>query len=280
MLRALSKFWLARDHLAEGENLLEDALARIPDDGSEIRLRVELALGEIAMRRGRLEAARLSVERWLRWGRAKGDASEVAYALSSLASISMREADFATSVALLEEAREVSLPVDDARLHSNIVGNLGYALSGVGQYERAANFCRESLDLSPTASDASIDHANLGLALLGLRDIEGASYHYRLAIAQSVESGYFFTLADALAGAAAIALERGAPRAALAILGATFSLRSELGITAEPLEHDLGVRTDQVARSILRTEDAAEAWKEGQLLTVDRVVERALASID
>ena len=33
LLRALSKFWLSRDHLAEGESLLEEALARIPDDG-------------------------------------------------------------------------------------------------------------------------------------------------------------------------------------------------------------------------------------------------------
>ena len=33
--RALKKFWLARDHVAEGENLLKEALARIPDDGSD-----------------------------------------------------------------------------------------------------------------------------------------------------------------------------------------------------------------------------------------------------
>jgi predicted ATPase/Tfp pilus assembly protein PilF len=280
LLRALSKFWLARDHLAEGESLLGEALARIPDDGSEMRLRAELALGEIAMRRGNSAAARPTVERWLDWAREKGDAGQIAYALSSLASICMYEADFAKSVPLLEEALKLARPVGDERLISNVAGNLGYALCGVGEYERAASVCRESLDLTPTSADTSVDRANLGLALLGIGDVDGASQEYMQAIELSVESGHFFTLADALVGAAAVALERGTPDVALHVLAAADKLRSELGVTAEPLERELSNRTNHAARSLLGAEEAERRWMEGDLLTVDQVVELAVASID
>ena len=280
MLRALSKFWLSRDHLAEGEALLAEALARIPDDGSELRLRVELALGEIEMRRGKPRDARPRVEHWLEWARDQDDPSEVAYALSSLASISMREADFTTSVALLEEALEIAHPLENGRLRAYITGNLGYALSGVGRHEHAAALCRESLDLAPTAADASVDRANLGLALLGLRDVDGASQQYRLALEQSLASGFFFVLADALVGAAVVALERGRFRAALTILASVDTLRSELGLDAEPLEHELGLMTRDEARSKLDVDETQEAWLAGSQLTADEAVEYALASID
>ena len=88
--------------------MLAEALARIPDDRSELRMRVELGLGEIAMRRGRPEIARSSVEHWLVWAREEGGPSDVSWALSSLASIYMREGDFAGSVALLDEALDAA----------------------------------------------------------------------------------------------------------------------------------------------------------------------------
>ena len=280
MLRALSKFWLARDHAAEGEIVLREALARIPDDGSEVRMRVELALGEIAMRRGKPDEARPSVERWLGWAREQNDPSEIAWSLSSLASISMREGDFATSVSLLDEALDLGRRIGDARLLSNITGNLGYALSGVGEYERAAELCRESIVLAPAASDAAVDHANLGLALLGLGDADAARSEYRFAIAYALESGHFFTLADALIGVAAVALDRGAYGTALRILAAVDALRSELVLPAEPLEHELTVRTREDARAALGGNDADRAWADGRLFSVDEAVEYALASID
>jgi predicted ATPase/class 3 adenylate cyclase len=280
MLRELSKFWLSRDHLAEGEVLLAEALARIADDESELRLRVELALGEIEMRRGNPREARPSVERWLEWARGEDDVSEVAYALSSLASISMREADFTTSVALLEEALEIARPLKNGKLRAYIAGNLGYALSGVGRHEQAAALCRESLDLAPTAADACVDRANLGLALLGLRDIEGASRQYRLALEQSLESGFFFAVADALVGAAVVAFEQGRSRAALGILASVETLRSELGLSAEPLEQEMSLKTLDSARSMLDVGEAQQAWLAGSQLTADEAVEYALVSID
>ena len=279
LLRALGKFWLARDHIGEGEGILMEALARIPEDGSELRLRVELDLGEIALRRGNTDDARRSVERWLGWARERNDPSQTAWALSSLASITTREGAFVESVSLLEEALLFARPTGDVRLTSNILGNLGYALCGVGGYERAVEVCSESIRLAPAASDAGIDHANLGLALLGLGDGAGAGSAYRVAIASSLESGYFFTVADALVGAAAVAVESGSAQASLVILAAVGSLRTELGLPAEPLEHDLGVRTEKRARSALG-EDADSAWAEGHVLSMDEAVEFALASID
>jgi predicted ATPase len=280
LLRALAKFWLARDHMAEGESVLTEALARIPEDGSELRMRVELALGEIAMRRGEPEIARSSVERWLRWAREEGGPSDVAWALSSLSSIYMREGDFAGSVSLLDEALEAARMIGDTRLLSNVAGNLGYALSAVGEYERAARLCRESIELAPTASDVCVDHANLGLALLGLGDLEGAASEYRLAIVGAFESGYFFTLADAMVGAAAIAFRRGAVGAALGILAAVDKLRADLGLSADPVEHDLALRTQDAAHAALVAEEIEHASSAGGSLGLDEAMEYALASID
>ena len=104
------------------------------------------------MRRGNPRAARPRVERWLDRSRGDSDASEIAYALATLASISMAEADFTTSVGLLEEALDIARTLGDANLRAYIAGNLGYALSGLGRYEQAVALSRESLDLSPTAA--------------------------------------------------------------------------------------------------------------------------------
>jgi tetratricopeptide (TPR) repeat protein len=277
--RALKKFWLARDHVAEGENLLKEALARIPDDGSDDRMRVELALGEIMMRRGRPEEARPSVERWLRWARGSGDASQAAWALSSLASLSMRDGDFATSVPLLEDALGLARETADVALISHVLGNLGYTLTGLGEYQRAVDMCRESIDMAPTAPDSAIDHANLGLALLGLGDVDGAGDAYRIATVNALESGHFFALADALAGVAAVLAARSDLKSALMVLGAVDELRTDLGLPAEPLELDLSVRTAAAARAVLGSE-ADRAWDAGHALSVDEAVEYALASID
>jgi len=280
LLRALTKFWLARDHMAEGESVLTEALARIPDDGSELRMRVELALGEIAMRRGKPDIARSSVERRLLRARAEGVPSDVAWALSSLSTISMSEGDIAGSASLLDEALETARAIGDATLLSNVAGNLGYVLSAAGEYERAASLCRESIELAPTASDVCVDHANLGLALLGLGDLEGAASEYRRAIAGAFESGYFFTLADAMVGAAAIALRRGDPGAALGVLAAVDGLRTDLGMPASLVEHELALRTLDAARAALAAEEIELASSAGASLGVDEAMEYALASID
>ena len=279
MHRALKKFWLARDHVAEGENLLKEALARIPDDGSDERMRVELALGEIMMRRGRPGEARPSVERWLRWARSSGNVSEAAWALSSLASLSMRDGDFTTSASLLDDALDLARETGDAAQISHVLGNLGYALTGLGAYQRAVDMCRESIDMAPTAPDSAIDHANLGLALLGLGDVDGAGDAYRIATAHALESGHFFALADALVGLAAVLAARSDSRPALMVLGAVDKLRTDLGLPAEPLELDLDSRTAAAARTVLGHE-ADQAWDAGRALSVDETVEYALASLD
>jgi predicted ATPase len=277
--RALKKFWLARDHVAEGENLLKEALVRIPDDASDDRMRVELALGEIMMRRGRPEEARPSVERWLRWARSGGNVSEAAWALSSLASLSMRDGDFTTSLPLLDDALGLARETGDVAQISHVLGNLGYTLTGLGDYERAVDMCRESIGMAPTAPDSAIDHANLGLALLGLGDVDGAGDAYRVATAYALESGHFFALADALVGVAAVLAARGDSRSALVVLAAVDKLRTDLGLPAEPLELDLDSRTAATARALLGHE-AVQAWDAGRALTVDEAVEYALASID
>ena len=277
--RALKKFWLARDHVAEGENLLKEALARIPDDGSDERMRVELALGEIMMRRGRPGEARPSVERWLRWARSSGNVSEAAWALSSLASLSMREGDFPTSVSLLDDALGLARETGDVAQISHVLGNLGYALTGLGAYQRAADMCRESIGMAPTAPDSAIDHANLGLALLGLGDVDSAGDAYRIATAHALESGHFFALADALVGLAAVLAARSDSRSALMVIGAVDKLRTDLGLPAEPLELDLDSRTAAAARAVLGHE-ADQAWDAGRALSVDETVEYALASLD
>ena len=242
-------------------------------------MRVELAMGEIAMRRGRPEIARPSVERWLLWAREDGGPSDVAWALSSLASIHMHEGDFGGSVSLLDEALDTARAVADMRLLSNVAGNLGYVLSAVGDYERAAQLCRESIELAPAASDVCVDHANLGLALLGLGDLDGAGSEYRIAIVGALESGYFFTLADAMVGAAAVLFRRGESAAALAVLAAVDRLRDDLGLPADPVEHDLAVSTLGGARRALVTEEIEFAWNDGRSLSLDDAVAYAVTSL-
>ena len=81
-------------------------------------------------------------------------------------------------------------------------------------------------------------------------------------------------------GAAVVALEQGRSRAALGILASVETLRSKLGLGAEPLEQQMSLKTLDSARSMLDVGEAQQAWLAGSQLTADAAVEPALASLD
>ena len=150
----------------------------------------------------------------------------------------------------------------------------------MGDYERATQLCRESIELAPTASDVCVDHANLGLALLGLGDLDGAGSEYRISIMGAfgirlllhARRRRWWAHLQSCSG-------RGASAAALAVLAAVDRLRGDLGLPADPVEHDLAVRTLESARTALATEEIEFAWNEGSSLSLDDAVAYAIASL-
>ena len=191
-----------------------EALARMPPRyGSELRLRVELDLGE-SLRRGNTDAWRVEASRAGLAGASSATiASQTASALSSSSlAITTREGAFVESVSLLEEALSLRETDGDVRLTSSVLGNLGYASCGVGGY---ATGCR-GISASRYGSRAAASTRRSimltsALALLGLGDSARCRFRVpsRDRELDSSPASSSSTVADALVGAAAVAVESG-----------------------------------------------------------------------
>ena len=83
-----------------------------------------------------------------------------------------------------------------------------------------------------------------------------------------------------MVGAAAIAFRRGASGTAIGVLAAVDKLRADLGLSADPAERELAVRTLDAARTTLVTGEIELAWSEGGSLGIDEAVAYAVASLD
>jgi tetratricopeptide (TPR) repeat protein len=166
---ALGYFWEVRGYLREGQQALEEALARMPDSDPRLRARVLNRLGSLLIWQD-AERSGAVIEQALALGRELSDPDITARSLSQLgrlaAILELAEERLREAVQLLNEALALWQQRGDRRGAANARTQLAGIALRQGEYERAEHLAEEALAAYREAGDDA--WATVPLALLGL----------------------------------------------------------------------------------------------------------------
>jgi predicted ATPase/class 3 adenylate cyclase len=277
---SLWRFWQMRGHLHEGRSRLTAVLS-MPGSKqhSEARRRALEAVGGVAYWQGDLPASQIYYDECLELTRSTGDRRAIAGALynDSFPKIVSRS-DVSGAQALLEEALPIYRELDDTRGVAGCLWGIGQCLYFSNSIQGAVPPLEEAIGLYRKLGDGfGLGWALFVRALVALRvqdvAIAGRLAHESLQIFSDANdiSGMVIVLAN-LAESARL---EGDPLRGARLAGAAEALRAQTGTGLGGL---IGANEGWQGRETLSEEAVANAWAEGQAMSMDRAVAYALGT--
>jgi predicted ATPase/DNA-binding CsgD family transcriptional regulator len=167
---ALGYFWEVRGYLREGQQALEEALARMPDDDPQLRAKLLNRLGSLLTWQEDVERSGVVIEEALALGRALQDSDITARSLAQLgrrtALLEPAEQRLPEAVQVLEEALAIRHQMGDRRSDANVQTQLAGIALRQREYERVGRLADEALAAYRALGDDA--GATVPLAMLGL----------------------------------------------------------------------------------------------------------------
>jgi predicted ATPase/DNA-binding CsgD family transcriptional regulator len=167
---ALGYFWEVRGYLREGQQTLEEAIARVPDADPRLRARVLNRLGSLLIWQEDTERSEVVIREALALGRALEDADITARSLSQLgrraALLEPADEHLGDAVHLLDEALVLRRQMGDRRGAANVQTQLAAIALRQRAYASAGHLALEALTTYREVGDDA--GATVPLALLGL----------------------------------------------------------------------------------------------------------------
>jgi predicted ATPase/DNA-binding CsgD family transcriptional regulator len=167
---ALGYFWEVRGYLQEGQQTLEEAIARVPDADPRLRARVLNRLGSLLIWQEESERSEVVIREALALGRALQDADITARSLSQLgrraALLEPADEHLGDAVHLLDEALALRRQMGDRRGAANVQTQLAAIALRRRAYASAGHLALEALTTYREVRDDA--GATVPLALLGL----------------------------------------------------------------------------------------------------------------
>jgi predicted ATPase len=259
-------FWAAFGYIHQGRRWLEQALESSAQD-SPRRAYALMAVGDLALQEGDLEAAKQVHEESLALFRNLDEPFGIAANLTQLADIALLEGDRDAARGLAEE----SAAIRRERLESL---HLGRALSSLAEisvaeadYDRARELLEEAIDYwrveAPDSNHQMFCHEALGEVLRLQGDYPGAVEAFATSIRIGQRRGEP-PLPEAFDGIAAVWAMQGRREDAARIRGAAERVREQLG----------GVRHLHPNRPL--PEQVEPAWSEGRAMSPEDAAEYVL----
>ncbi|HXF98712.1 MAG TPA: AAA family ATPase [Gaiellaceae bacterium] len=277
---SLPTYWLVRGLYREGRSWVERALAL---DGAEddVRRRLLSALGTIAYAQGDAALAIAASDEAASLASRLGGATERLDLLREQALAAMRRGDLERAESLFADRLRVALDVDNGVAVSSCRLNLAEIANRTARHERAEGLLEENLPFVRARGQARCEAYTLaGFAETALRRgrLEGAAANAVDAASRALEIGDRPLALDCLDVFAAAMAARGDHRCAAVLLGATAALREALEIGGDGGAE--GARALALAAVDRTSATVAEAWGEGEALTLDEAVGFARAALD
>jgi predicted ATPase/class 3 adenylate cyclase len=204
----MSRFWLILGKYREGRELLEGALASVPDprvadqgagaveseDKELVRARglALYAVGGIAHNQGDLSTARLNVEKALEMARYAGDQMLLAHCLEDLAMLAGMVGDYAQEQSLQEQSLAILRETEDKDAIATSLKNLGQTSQVQEDYARARSLYEQRLAIARETGNTSLVASvlgDMGSVALEEGDYTGAHSLYEQALALLREMG-------------------------------------------------------------------------------------------
>ncbi|HEY1359391.1 MAG TPA: BTAD domain-containing putative transcriptional regulator [Thermoleophilaceae bacterium] len=250
---ALRVFWEVRGHFAEGEQWLDQALARRQGD-TAVRAKALSAAGTAAFRVGDLDRARVRYTEMLELWQEVGDELGIARGLSDLGTVAAGVGDLDLAVEMLEKSAARFRELDEPARLAIVLQNLGHVASERGDYDEAIRVTEEALALEQEVGfkpNEAITRYNLGSFLFKAGRADEAILWLEQCLALTVDLDYKEVSAYALATVVQIRLvEADAPGAAQ-LSGVADGLLAEAGVALQTHEQEAFERAKEETREAL-----------------------------
>ena len=255
------------------------AFESVGDDGGVAQVRH--LMGTLRAQQGEYPQAVANYDASLKIRERLDDKSGMAALLSNLGVVAEYSGDPAASRAYHERALDLRTQLDDRRGVAVSLTNLGAIAVLEHDYEAARTAFEESMRLNREVGDAwmvAISDNNLGNANRGLGEYEAAQRHYADSLRAYREYDDKWALAFLVEDIGQLAGLRGDGELAFELVGASDTLRDEIGTPRAPgLEEELE-RQLAPARRAIGGVAATDARARGQALTLTEALDLALGA--
>jgi predicted ATPase len=279
---ALSRFWFLKGHVAEGRRRLEGALrAHKARASTAARAKALSGAAVMALEAGDPASTRLRAEEGLALYHGLGDAWGVAHSGFLLGHAALDQGNVAAAEQLFEESRRRFRELGDEHHMLLATYNLAVVIDDLGDLERARALHEECLRQGRAQFDERIVAFALDQLASYTRDegrVEEALSMLRESLRIRRDLGDHVAIAENLCRVARTLAAAGRPRTAAQLLSSAEALRGQIGSTSVPSVAKMNEATLAAIHRQLTAGDFAEAWEEGQALTVEEAVGLALDS--
>jgi predicted ATPase/DNA-binding CsgD family transcriptional regulator len=275
---ALYGFWSARGHLTEARGWLETALPCSQGVPAHIRGAALRAAGVLAGIQHDHSAAATFFQQGLEVWESLGDMAGQAGAQLNLGLVAHLTGRVDEARVRLERAFELYVLVGDRAGQARAVGSRARVAREQVDLVRAARLAEDALHLFQAVGDDwgfAQALANLGHIKLALHDRPGAAVAFRSALEAWRALGNTVDITECLEGVAAVVVDA-QPRRAAQLLGSAEALRQRSGAPVAAVEQRRYAELLSRVRSHLRDDTFTAAWHHGRRLSMDNAVDLAL----
>jgi predicted ATPase/DNA-binding SARP family transcriptional activator/DNA-binding CsgD family transcriptional regulator len=279
----LSGFWHMHSHHSEGLSWLERGLANSSALPASVRAKAFSGAGVLARLQADYKRAAELHEESLALRRELGDKAGIAASLHNLGAVALYEADYERSGTLYEQSLAMYRDLGDKRGVAYSLGSLGVAALERGDHSSAAALLEESVSVLRELGDKvglarSIE--NLAAVVIARGDYDQARSLYAESLQLFSEAGDKVSVAACLEGLALVAGRQGALTRAALLSASAASLRAASNAPLPPSNLADYAGTVSAARAELGEEAFAKAWARGEEMTLEQVVEYAIAGLE
>jgi predicted ATPase/DNA-binding CsgD family transcriptional regulator len=276
---AIWPFWLFGNHLSEGRDWLEQAIAAADSAPAALRARALRGLGLLARPMGDDTRAAACLETSLALARMVDDSGGLARSLHMLAMVAMGRGEYQRARALWQEA----LPrfqdlADGSKWVALVQHHLGLVAYGEGDLQRAATLLDAALVLHREQNDPrGVASSLIARALIACEqgdDTRSAALH-RESLALWETLGIQEGLAAWLAGVATLAAARDRLVQAARMFGAADALAQRAGVTFHLPERAAYERARAAIRTTIGADGFGAARAEGRQLPEAQAIAEA-----
>jgi tetratricopeptide (TPR) repeat protein len=283
MAGALREFWAIRGYHTEGRQWATQALQHNPPAPTSTRGRALLAAGKSANLQDDLGHATTFLEEALRVYSQVGDESGIAYSLYFLGNLARQQHDLFRAKSLLEQSLALCRTIGDSHGSASALCDLGMIAMKQGDPHGGRTLLEEGLAIARAANNenrVAILHARFGNFELNQNAPHAARSHFRESIQLALRYGHLVMIAFCLSGLAKISgtySEEGeAKQKAVRLLSASDALGTAMSHPLAHVRHPEFQRFLDSVRAALDEATFAQAWAEGQTMTMEEAVAYAL----
>ncbi|MBA8793451.1 putative ATPase/putative negative regulator of RcsB-dependent stress response [Friedmanniella endophytica] len=281
----LTYFWWIRGYYSEGRRWLEQAVAALPDDGTDeqdhVRALASKNQGVLAWVQGDYAAAQRAYAKALPIFRRQDDQAQIVSVLGNLGIVAIEHADYDEAADLLGEALEGARRLGDDTVVAPALVNLAVLLMRRRELETAERYLVEATGIFRRDGDfwrSTTAQINLAEVQLARGDRTASRETFVTSLTQARELGDLDSVAYALEGFASLAVGEGDDARAARLWAAADRLRESSGNPRPPSSGVLSYDDDQArARERLGPEAFRAAWAEGTTLDAEQAADLALA---